>query len=450
MIGRLRASSAMVRINDTSAKLYAGLDAETGHPTGLEAVRVAVGRSHRGPDGALPPHCRHVGLLRRSTSGLIGVEEAVSLFGRCCGRRPDWGRLVPDDGKVESEIDDHRPRPRGREIRGGDRRECPRRLAAAPQRPASPACGPTKATSPPRSSCSAAACGHGNWRLPPASACRSTRSSTTTRCPTRSRESPTIFPVPATPTARPTSGPTARRSCSARFRSTPSPGWSIAFPMTSNSKLLEPDWEKFDVPLREGLHRLPALKAAGFERFVNGPESFTPDSNFLLGETPELAGLFVATGFNSAGIMTAGGAGEVLARWIIDGEQPMDLWSADIRRFSPPAEQPRIPARPRHRGARYALPRLLAQLRIRDRPRIAEEPAARPARRPRGLLRREDGPGTAAVVRRAGAAPVMEYAWGRQNWFERITPPNTGPPARRWLSSTNRASRNSSSAAGTP
>ena len=99
--------------------------------------------------------------------------------------------------------------------------------------------------------------------------------------------------------------------------------------------LLEPDWEKFDQPLQEGFHRIPGLRAAGFSRFVNGPESFTPDNNFLLGETAELRGLFVAAGFNSAGIACAGGAGKALAEWIIGGAMPYDLTGVDVRRFGP-------------------------------------------------------------------------------------------------------------------
>ncbi len=98
-------------------------------------------------------------------------------------------------------------------------------------------------------------------------------------------------------------------------------------------QLLEPDWEKFAEPLRHGKHRIPALETSGFQKFVNGPESFTPDNNFLMGETPELKGLFVSCGFNSVGIASAGGAGKYLAEWIIDGQPSLDLWSVDVRRF---------------------------------------------------------------------------------------------------------------------
>ena len=83
------------------------------------------------------------------------------------------------------------------------------------------------------------------------------------------------------------------------------------------------------------MHRVPALESAGVQVFFNGAESFTPDDRYLLGETPEVRGLYVAAGFNSIGIQSAGGAGKVLADWIIDGHPPADLWDVDIRRCAP-------------------------------------------------------------------------------------------------------------------
>jgi 4-methylaminobutanoate oxidase (formaldehyde-forming) len=100
-------------------------------------------------------------------------------------------------------------------------------------------------------------------------------------------------------------------------------------------QLLDPDWEKFAEPLKNGKHRIPALETAKFAKFVNGPESFTPDNNFIMGEAPEMKGLFVAAGFNSVGIASAGGAGKYLAEWMIEGQPTIDLWSVDIRRFAP-------------------------------------------------------------------------------------------------------------------
>ena len=87
--------------------------------------------------------------------------------------------------------------------------------------------------------------------------------------------------------------------------------------------------------MEQAIHRAPLLETAGINLFFNGPESFTPDVRYHLGETPEVRGLYVAAGFNSIGIQSAGGAGKVLADWIVDGHPPMDLWDVDIRRCLP-------------------------------------------------------------------------------------------------------------------
>ena len=98
---------------------------------------------------------------------------------------------------------------------------------------------------------------------------------------------------------------------------------------------LPEDLEHFQPILDRAIRRLPILENAGIKLFFNGPESFTPDVRYILGEAPELPGLFVAAGFNSIGIQSAGGAGRAVADWIIDGHPGMDLWDVDIRRFAP-------------------------------------------------------------------------------------------------------------------
>ena len=98
---------------------------------------------------------------------------------------------------------------------------------------------------------------------------------------------------------------------------------------------LPDDFEHFRPVLDRAMHRLPILQQTGIRLFFNGPESFTPDVRYILGEAPELPGLFVATGFNSIGIQSAGGAGKAVADWIVDGHPGMDLWDVDIRRFLP-------------------------------------------------------------------------------------------------------------------
>ena len=96
---------------------------------------------------------------------------------------------------------------------------------------------------------------------------------------------------------------------------------------------LPEDWEQFEPFMRAGLERVPALEHTGIRHFMNGPESFTPDTRPILGESPYLDGFFVAAGFGSTGMMSSAGAGQAMAQWIAGGEAPADLWDMDIARF---------------------------------------------------------------------------------------------------------------------
>ena len=98
--------------------------------------------------------------------------------------------------------------------------------------------------------------------------------------------------------------------------------------------ILPDDWDQFEILMQNALIRLPALETAEIKTFMNGPESFTPDNNFIMGEAPELKNFFVGAGFNSIGIASGGGAGRALAEWIVEGEPTLDLWPVDIRRFA--------------------------------------------------------------------------------------------------------------------
>lgn len=105
-------------------------------------------------------------------------------------------------------------------------------------------------------------------------------------------------------------------------------------PPTFNNTLLAPDWDRF-LPLTEAAQTLvPCMEDADVHQLINGPEAFTPDGEFILGES-EVGGFFVAAGFCAHGIAGAGGNGKVMAEWIVGGEPPMDLWKMDIRRFGP-------------------------------------------------------------------------------------------------------------------
>jgi 4-methylaminobutanoate oxidase (formaldehyde-forming) len=113
--------------------------------------------------------------------------------------------------------------------------------------------------------------------------------------------------------------------------------WAVeGFPDNFNFQLLPPDWDHFQPILELALPRVPALASAGVKELINGPESFTPDGNFILGPAPGVSGFYVGAGFNAFGIASGGGAGKVLAEWIVGREAPLDLWPVDIRRFGAP------------------------------------------------------------------------------------------------------------------
>ena len=112
--------------------------------------------------------------------------------------------------------------------------------------------------------------------------------------------------------------------------------WKVdPIPASFQFELLGEDWDQFEPLMTNAIHRTPCLETAEIKMLLNGPESFTPDGNFILGEAPELRNYFVCAGFNSAGIANSGGAGRLIAEWIVGGEPGSDLWDVDIRRFGP-------------------------------------------------------------------------------------------------------------------
>ena len=98
---------------------------------------------------------------------------------------------------------------------------------------------------------------------------------------------------------------------------------------------LPEDFDHLAPYLEAAMHRVPMMESTGLRVFFNGPEAFTPDDRYHIGEAPECKNYFVAAGFNSVGIQSAGGAGKVLAQWIHKGYPPQDLWGVDIRRNMP-------------------------------------------------------------------------------------------------------------------
>ncbi len=111
-------------------------------------------------------------------------------------------------------------------------------------------------------------------------------------------------------------------------------------PEDFNGRLLEEDWPRFEEIARNSSRRVPAMEEVKVTRLINGPEAFTPDNEFCLGES-EVRGLFVAAGFCAHGLAGAGGIGKVMAEWIVGGEPSLDVWEMDIRRFGPQYASPR-------------------------------------------------------------------------------------------------------------
>jgi glycine cleavage system aminomethyltransferase T/glycine/D-amino acid oxidase-like deaminating enzyme len=110
-------------------------------------------------------------------------------------------------------------------------------------------------------------------------------------------------------------------------------------PPDFNGRLLEEDWPRFEEIAVASKARVPAMEDVKVTKLINGPEAFTPDNEFCLGET-EVDGLFVAAGFCAHGLAGAGGIGRVMAEWIVAGEPQLDLWRMDIRRFGPQYRSP--------------------------------------------------------------------------------------------------------------
>ena len=181
---------------------------------------------------------------------------------------------------------------------------------------------------------------------------------------------------------------------------------------------LDEDWEHLAPIYEAACERIPILADVGIRLFFNGPESFTPDDRYLLGETPELRNHWVATGFNSIGMQSAGGAGKVLAEWMVKGRPPMDLWDVDVRRMQPFQTNSRY----LHDRSIEALGLLYAM----HWPFRQVETARGVRRSPvhdrlvgLGACNGESGgwerPNWYAPE---GVEPVYEYTYGRQNWFE--------------------------------
>jgi len=180
---------------------------------------------------------------------------------------------------------------------------------------------------------------------------------------------------------------------------------------------LPEDMDHFEPILANAINRVPLLETAGIQLFFNGPESFTPDVKYYLGEAPEVNNVYVAAGFNSIGIQSSGGAGLVLSKWIKNGHPPMDVTGMDIRRIHPFQSVKSY--------VRERVSESLGLLYAMHWPYRQAETARGVRRSPLYTYEKELGAVFGEVngwerpnwYARGGVKPEYEYSYGRQNWF---------------------------------
>jgi len=182
---------------------------------------------------------------------------------------------------------------------------------------------------------------------------------------------------------------------------------------------LPDDLDHFEPVLTATMQRLPVLQTAGIATWFNGPESFTPDDRYLMGETAEVRDLFVACGFNSIGIQSSGGAGKVLAQWIRDRRAPVDLPGMDVRRMHP-VQGTRAFLADRTTESLGLLYQMHWPFRQAETARGARRTPLHDRLLSLGACMGElHGWERANWYAEPGSDPRYEYSWGRQNWFER-------------------------------
>jgi 4-methylaminobutanoate oxidase (formaldehyde-forming) len=180
---------------------------------------------------------------------------------------------------------------------------------------------------------------------------------------------------------------------------------------------LPEDMDHFEPILTSAINRVPLLETAGIQLFFNGPESFSPDNRYYLGEAPEVKNCYVATGFNSIGIQSSGGAGLVLSQWIKNGYPPMDVNGMDIRRIHPfQSVRSYVGERVTETlGLLYAMHWPYRQAETARG--VRRSPIYEQTKKLGAVFGEVNGWERPNWYARDGVKPEYEYSYGRQNWF---------------------------------
>ncbi len=417
MVGRLRTSSTFARMCDASANLYKTLEAETGELVDWRqcgTLYVARNEERMFQYRRTGAMAEHLGIHVE----IVGKQEAIDLFPLQRGDDLVGGLYIPDDGKVEP-AGLARALAKGAQQRGATIVEHARITALQVQQ--GRATGVQLESGAVIEAEEIVLCG-GMWT-------RDLAKQHGIHIPLAPVEHHYVDsnPIPGEidmyPCTRDADGCTYYLTVHDKIRlgafQAVTKAWQVdPVPYPFSFALLEDDWEHFASPLKEGTHRLPILEEVGFERFVNGPESFTPDANFLLGPAPSVPGVWIAAGMNSAGLAFGGGIGEALASWMIDGYQPYDLSMVDPARFAPEQDN-LIYLRERvteSLGTHYLMAYPNRELQTGRNLRVS--PVHEQMRKAGAWFGEKAAFERPNFFGAPGATPVVEYAFGRQSWWD--------------------------------
>jgi len=333
LIMQLRSSHALTELSRYNVELYAGLEAETGHATGFKQNgTLAIARNKD----------RLYEIKRSATiaksfgieANIIGAKEAKGLYPAIDETLVEGALLIPKDGQTNA-VDTVMSliagaRQHGARVFEGSPVSELQRLPSGQYR-LQTAGGPVQ--------CETLVLCCGLWT-------RDLAAQLNVRVPLYACEhmyvvtEPMDLVAPTLPVLRDTDGYTyikeeAGKLLIGSFEPRGKPLSVANLPGDHQFIEMQEDWDHFELPFSKAMQIIPALEHAGIQKFMNGPESFTPDALFALGEAPGMANCFIAAGFNSEGFEMGAGAGRALAEWIVEGEPTMDLSDVDVARFHP-------------------------------------------------------------------------------------------------------------------
>ena len=195
--------------------------------------------------------------------------------------------------------------------------------------------------------------------------------------------------------------------------------WSVdGVPKDFTFGEIQPDWDRMMPYVENAMQRIPALETAGIHKFFCGPESFTPDISPMMGLAPELDNFFVAAGFNSLGILMGGGAGKVMAQWIVDGISDVDITGVDISRMSPFENTPNYLQDRITEVLGFMFEDSYPNKQFTTARNVRKSAFYEPLKKAGAYFGAYAGWEYADWFAPEGVEPKVEYSWGRQNWFE--------------------------------